>query len=854
MSHAHAHPVARTLLAAAAVLTLLAMPLRAQQDDPASQPASEQPQTDPLMDWGDAPARRQGGRAPGDFQGRNPTGQPEGATPSPAADPMVSFGVFSEPMQLTTLIDFVGTQLGLNIVVKGAPTGEVVFNAPVEVPQSKLLDLLDAMLEQYGFTITHEEATGFYVVQPVTDVRPNVGGERASVRIIPTPNLKPSQLVPTLSGVILGSGTNANAIQAVDELGVLIVSAPSRDIARVQSLVDELMRIDAQQQYIRFELSHIAAPAAMERAINLVSGGSGTQSSTGNNLQVNLNPNRRGGEVNPAAQLNGSVTGTFSNLADRLTVDRQGNALVFRGTPIEAEKVRAVLKQIDVPNKLQPKNYFAGSAAAQIADIASRRGLGEVIQISSQETNTQTQFGQFFRGGNQNNFQQQADSAAASVGGPVMVVDISRGSIVYYGTDEQQNQLGELMDELKTSDEIVVIREYVLNHSDAETVADLLTSLITGERQTGDSPLLPTSNNGRTGTQNQLTNQFLPPGFGAPGGDDVSATFDPNIVVVLADPDNNQVIVKAPIKQQDELAKLIDRLDRRRAQVYIQAYIVAVTDNEDFTLGFETQIQAGQFGLDTDFQLGTRGTGGNFQSPKLPALGLGGLTAAVIKSDYVPIIINASQTNSDVRILSSPQLLVNDNEEAEIVSIDEEPYTEVTNDGGVSQEGFAGFAEAGTTLRVTPSISDGGFLRLEYYVELSNFTDTVGSPPPRATRKVTGKATIPSDATIVVGGLEVEDIRNSIAKIPLIGDIPLIGELFKRTDKVNNKAKLYVFLTPRIMTDPNFNDLKLLTRGPQAAAGVNPDAPELEPEPIRSSLPPLPNPRAPLQLEPAKID
>jgi general secretion pathway protein D len=346
--------------------------------------------------------------------------------------------------------------------------------------------------------------------------------------------------------------------------------------------------------------------------------------------------------------------------------------------------------------------------------------------------------------------------------------------------------------------------------------------------------------------------EFIP-GFGVVGGDDVSAAFDPDVVVVIPDPENNQVVVKAPIKQQGELAKLIERLDRRRAQVYLQALIVSVSDNEDYTLGFETQIKAGQFGINTDFDLGGFPAGSDFTDPKQVGLDLGGLTAAVIQSEYVPIIINANQTNTDVRILSSPQLLVNDNEEAEIVSIEEQPYNEVTNDNGVSQTGFAGFAEAGTTLRVTPSISDGGFLRLEYYVELSNFTSTEGAPPPRNTRTVTGKATIPSDATIVVGGLTVEDVRDTVIKVPFIGDIPIVGELFKKTNKVNNKAKLYVFLTPRIMTDPNFNDLKLLTQGPQTDMEIDPDAPPLEPEAIRS----LPNGTAPSAtpvLEPATID
>ncbi len=832
-------PFLLLLAAAAALLTALATAQDAGAGEPPAVELVDEPEVEPALDWGDQPARPP----------RGPRSAPAAADPA-ETEPTVSFGIFSEPVQLTTLIDFVGDILRLNIVVKGSPTGEIVFNAPVSVPESKLLDLLDAMLEQYGFTVTSESDTGFYIVQPITDVRPSVGGARSSVRIIPTPNIKPSQLVAPLTAV-LGTGSGGtNTVQPVDELGVIIVSAPSRDIARVEAMVAELMRIDAMQQFIRFELRHIAAPAALSRAVGLVAG-SGTASVATNNNQIS---GRNIRELQ-AAQQGGAVPtgGTFSNLADRMTIDPQGNALIFRGTEVEIARVRSVLAQIDVPNTLEPKNYFAGSSATQIANMAKSRGLGEVIEVTDPSSSAFGDLNIQLQRGLQQGLGQTG--TGTEQGGPVMVVDATRGSIIYYGTPEQQAQLDNLMKELRTEDERIVIREYVLNHSDAETVADLITGLITGQRQTGDAPLLPTSRGvsrvDNTFQQNRA-NLFNDPGS---GGDDVSAAFDPDIVSVLADPENNQVIVKAPAKQQGEIAKLIDRLDRRRAQVYIQAMIVSITDNEDYTLAFETQLKAGQFGVNTDFGLSSFGTGAGFGDAKTVATGLGGLTAAVIQSEYVPIIINASQTNTDVRILSSPQLLVNDNEEAEIVSIEEQPFS-TTNVGQTTDTTtFGGFAEAGTTLRVTPSISDGGFLRLEYYVELSNFTAASGidgNPPPRNTRRVDGKATIPSDATIVVGGLTVDDIRDTIIKVPFLGDIPLLGELFKKTNKVNNKAKLYVFLTPRIMTDPNFNDLKLLTEGPQATMQLDPDAPQLEPAPIRSTLPT--NRSGAPELEPAGMD
>jgi type II secretory pathway component GspD/PulD (secretin) len=736
-----------------------------------------------------------------------------------APEEMISFGIFREPIELTTLITFVGEQLGINIVVKGSPDGEVAFNAPVEVPKSRLINLLDAMLDQYNFTVTFEPATGFYIVQPTADVKPVFGDTLGTTKIIETPNIKPSLLVGPLQATLGGAGASgggqqgggSNAIQAIDELGVLIINARSRDIARIEAMVENLIARDQQQQYIRLELDHLAAPTALNRVVGLVGGSSG---STGLNLQGG---NNRGG--NPGGN-QGVLTldgGTLSNIGDRITVDPQGNALIFRGTRNEIDRVRSLLAVIDVPNTLLPRNYFAGASASQIADIAKRRGLGEVIII--EDSTSTNQFNGFNGFDSRNN--QFSTTNDEGQGGPVMVVDTTRGNIIYYGTDEQQSQLAALLDELKTEDERVVIRHYKLDHTDALTVTDLLNSIIKGESQTGESDIL-------SGTQGRANRGFI---NGFPVFGDEPGAFDPDKITITADESNNQVVINAPIKQQESVEILIDELDQQRPQVYIEAQIVSISDDEDFLLAFETQLNRGDFGLGTNFGLSGRD---NFTDAKNVSASLSGLTTALIRSDAIPLIINATQTNTDVRILSTPQLLVNNNEESTIASVSEQPFNEISqgNNGGQNIETFGGFEEAGTTLTVTPSISNGGFIRLVYDIEFSNFTAAQGiegSPPPRDRNTLSGTATIPSNGTIVLGGITVEDVRDTILKVPFIGDIPLVGELFRRTSKINNRSKLYVFLTPRIMTDPNFNDLKLFSQGPQAEMELEDGLPELEP-------------------------
>jgi general secretion pathway protein D len=157
------------------------------------------------------------------------------------------------------------------------------------------------------------------------------------------------------------------------------------------------------------------------------------------------------------------------------------------------------------------------------------------------------------------------------------------------------------------------------------------------------------------------------------------------------------------------------------------------------------------------------------------------------------------------------------------------------NPGNDTNVTFGGYAEAGTKLKVKPQISDAGYLRLEYEIELSSFTgESNGStPPPKQTNNIDSKSvTVPSDSTVVVGGLVVDTNGKTVAKIPLIGDIPLVGLLFSDTRKNDRQTRLYVFLTPRILRDPGFEDLRLLTQGPQSAAKIRADIPTLTPQSI----------------------
>lgn len=777
-------------------------------------------------------------------------------TPEPGEDE-VTLSAFSEPVELTALVEYVTTTLNINSSTKGQLTGTITFNAPVKVKKTQLLPLLDALLAQYSFTITLDP-TGFYMVHPVSDVQVNLDGETGTTRVFPVPNVKPSFLKAAIEAQLgVGGGgaapnpgspvPGARGIAYIDELGVIVATDSVRRLGAIDALIKSLLEQYGKYRFIRRELEFVSAPVARERALSLL-GANATTNTPQNQNQPNIDPNTGQPIQNQSAGASKS-----ESLPERLSVDPTGNALVFRGTPDEEAVLDEVLKVIDVPNNLEPKSYDVGSSAKQVAEIAKVRGLGEVQLIEKPAENDPNR-PVFYNYYNDGQTRQQPTKAVS--GGPTMVVDEASGKITYYATPRQHDELTKLITEINPLEERVVIRAYKLKHSDAEKVSQIILGLIENQNlpnDTGTSPLLDTGGGySRTSySANGRRSTYYNPNNGANDGE-LSLAGGPD-VFVLPDKSNNQVLVKAPIKQQAEFGRLIEKIDLRRPQVFIEAKIVAVTASDEFRLAFETQlINAGGAGgvLNTNFGLSTFPTGTGLTNPKTVATGLTGLTAALIKSDQIPIALTAFGRDIDTHILSSPQLLVADNEEAEIASIDQQPtQTTTLSDSGSSGSRDVSsyeYVDAGTKLTVKPQISEGGYLRLKYDIELSNFTGTSGAPgqpPPKQKNNVkSDSVTVPTDMTVVVGGVVVSTDNRTVVKVPLLGDIPIVGALFRDDNHTDRKTTLYVFITPRIMRDDLFDDLRLLTEGPQAKSKLDADVPAMAPSSIDILSLPEPTP------------
>lgn len=190
-----------------------------------------------------------------------------------------------------------------------------------------------------------------------------------------------------------------------------------------------------------------------------------------------------------------------------------------------------------------------------------------------------------------------------------------------------------------------------------------------------------------------------------------------------------------------------------------------------------------------------------------------GFNGALVNPTTFAAVIKALAASGRARVISAPRVLVNDNATATLTSVSEAPFTSINASDTVSTVSFAGYASAGSTLTVTPHISEGDYVQLQYSITLNSFTGEGGGgvPPPRQTNNLTSEVTVPNGYAVIVGGLNRRDLSDTVTKVPWLGDIPILGHLFRLTGKTDKNSTLFVFIRPVILRDDQFEDLKYLS-------------------------------------------
>ena len=473
------------------------------------------------------------------------------------------------------------------------------------------------------------------------------------------------------------------------------------------------------------------------------------------------------------------------------------NALIISDHVANIKRISKIIDELDSPSKYELE-------VVQLQEA----WVGDMVKLL--EELAPSELGKATKGKGSKKFSVVADQRSNRL--------ILRGDESF--RDKMRSLISKLDQPSSTGGKTKVVR---LKHADASDIAELIKGLM-GDIASGDSK-----------------------GKGQPKAE----------ASVYADDGLNALVLRAEPSLLQELEGVIEQLDVRRAQVLIEAAIVEISDNTDNKLGIQWALYdqgASIPGAFTNFsEIGVSTAGilsaliakDNSDDGEFDASSLGGvsngLTLGIGDKNSNGIgwgaLIQALEGDAGANVLSTPKVITMDNQESSIIVGQNIPIiTGQSSSGGSStSDPFTTIEreDVGVKLIVTPSISEGDVVRLEIEQEISGVTDsTAGADIITTKRQIKTNVLADNGETIVLGGLIRDDISQSESKVPLLGDIPWLGRLFRSSSKVVTKQNLLVFLKPTILrdkemtrkvTEDKFDELWQLNLSIKASNGDDPE-------------------------------
>ena len=482
------------------------------------------------------------------------------------------------------------------------------------------------------------------------------------------------------------------------------------------------------------------------------------------------------------------------------------NALIVSDHSSNIQRIEQIVRELDSPSKyevevIQLEEAWVGDMVELLQELAPAE-LGQ--------------------GG--------GDNAARKYS---VTADERSNRLILRGDETFRDKMRELIRKLDqpsaTGGTTKVIR---LSHADAENLTEILKGVM-GE--------VAKESSGGTG------------GAGGSTGSGRNTNFS-----VFADEGLNALVVRGEPSMMQEAEMIVKALDVRRAQVMIEAAIVEISDELGQDLGVQLALgdESGESTpvAGTNFNNVGRSLGdvlGAILSDSVIAPATGGITIGAGQRNENGVswgvLLQALSTSAAANLLSTPSIITLDNQESEIIVGQNVPFrtgqSTVTGDGTTNPFTTIERRDIGLTLKVTPTISADGLVRLVVEQTTENIGDSVESASDIITNKREIKTTVLADdgETIVLGGLTTDDLQVNKSKVPLLGDIPVLGRLFSSESERRVKRNLLVFLRPTIMlgkadavaaTDEKFPSLWEINLGVRKKLGL----PDPERPPTKDSL------------------
>jgi len=487
-----------------------------------------------------------------------------------------------------------------------------------------------------------------------------------------------------------------------------------------------------------------------------------------------------------------------------LSANASSNSLIMTDTVTNVRRVMEIVKALDshmqgvTEVKVFPLKYASATSAAKLVNEVFK----EDTSTSQQSVSPFGAFGRFrmpgMPGGPGGDSGASGDtSRAAKVKASA---DDRSNTVVVSGPSEVLKVVESVMQNLDSNPQSEkAVMEYRLKNSKAATLKTVLNDLFTDRSSTRTGTTGTTSTARTRGTQGGQTGPMWGPAQAAVSDTSALAALDmAGQVYVAADSDSNTLLVMAPSKFFKRIREIIAELDRSVPQVLIKVLLAEVTHTDKTDLGAEFSV----------LNLRASGNGDKLFTDFGVAAEKDGMQLKLLESN-VTATLRALQKVGQLNVLSRPYILASDNQQAKITVGKEVPFVTQNRTTDTSQTITSyEYKDIGIILTVTAHINPDGLVILDVAPEVSELTgETVTisetlTLPVYATRTASSRVGIRDGQTIVIGGLMEDKKTDTISKVPLLGDIPWIGALFRRTIKDISKTELLIFLTPHVALEP----------------------------------------------------
>jgi general secretion pathway protein D len=506
-----------------------------------------------------------------------------------------------------------------------------------------------------------------------------------------------------------------------------------------------------------------------------------------------------------------------------ITVYAPSNAVIITDAGSNLQRMEKIVEQLDVARGGQ-RIYILRVEHASASDVAQK--LTEILQAGSGDKARAAGVpppapGTTALAPGAIGYEGTRAVTASDVSSAKVIADERTNMLIVVANEGAYDRLRALVRKLDVALEGGggTIHVLYLENADAEALAGTLSSLGAGGAgvpRPGRSGGSPATSGGGAG--------------GRPAGQ--SVTLFEGDVRITADKPTNSLVVVSSTKDFLALRDVVKKLDLPRRQVFIEATILEVTTNNARSLG--ASYHAGSsFKVDGKDSLAVFGVqhqdlrslllqqkdfasfaslsgllGGVFGPPVTEATQIFGQAGVTLPS--FGVVLQALQFNNDVNVLSTPHIITTDNEEAEISVGQVLPIRAGNPVGGGGATGLAAIApiqriDVALKLKITPHVNDSDIVRLQIENEISNIAseDFNGNGPSTNKRTTKTVVVVKDQQPVVLSGIIQDTVRSKVSKVPLLGDIPILGYLFKYTVKSKEKVNLLIFLTPYVIREPS---------------------------------------------------